>query len=200
MPGVVGCALHTKLNAGSINVPGTSVNATIKIPENRNENSPVKNTMISSYGKRMTMGGNIKMLGVAMQTTIKTLFEKGYNKAQIARMLNIDKKTVRKILKDMYKESQGHPCLNHIMDLFYQKYHLKYTWRFFYGYIILFHMQNYRNEKALICDKKKKKQSASQYILWCEGWDLNPHDVTRYPLKVVRLPIPPPSHLFISLI
>lgn len=49
----------------------------------------------------MAIGGNIKMLGVAMQTTIKTLFEKGYNKAQIARMLNIDRKTVRKILKDM---------------------------------------------------------------------------------------------------
>ncbi|WP_373845448.1 hypothetical protein [Clostridium sp.] len=39
------------------------------------------------------------MLGVAMQTTIKTLFEKGYNKAQIARMLNIDRKTEGKIVK-----------------------------------------------------------------------------------------------------
>jgi len=41
------------------------------------------------------------MLGVEMQTTIKTLFEKGYNKSQIAQMLNVDRKTVRKILKEL---------------------------------------------------------------------------------------------------
>jgi transposase len=34
-----------------------------------------------------------------MQTTIKTLFEQGYNKSQIARMLNIDRKTIRKAIK-----------------------------------------------------------------------------------------------------
>ncbi|WP_245641269.1 helix-turn-helix domain-containing protein [Thermovenabulum gondwanense] len=34
-----------------------------------------------------------------MHTTIKTLFTKGYNKSSIARMLNIDRKTVRKVLK-----------------------------------------------------------------------------------------------------
>mgnify|MGYP002621502830 CR=1 FL=1 len=39
------------------------------------------------------------MLGVHMQTTIKTLFEKGYNKTQIARMLSIDRKTVQKYLQ-----------------------------------------------------------------------------------------------------
>ena len=39
------------------------------------------------------------MLEVHMQTTVKTLFKKGYNKTQIARMLNIDRKTVRKVLK-----------------------------------------------------------------------------------------------------
>jgi len=33
-----------------------------------------------------------------MQTTIKTLYEKGYNKSQIARMLEIDRKTIRKII------------------------------------------------------------------------------------------------------
>jgi len=33
-----------------------------------------------------------------MQTTIKTLFEKGFNKTQIGRMLEIDRKTVRKVI------------------------------------------------------------------------------------------------------
>lgn len=42
-----------------------------------------------------------KVLGVEMQTTIKTLFEKGYNKTQIAKMLKIDRKTVRKILNEV---------------------------------------------------------------------------------------------------
>lgn len=41
------------------------------------------------------------MLGVDMQTTIKTLFSKGYNKSQIALMLNVDRKTVRKVLKEL---------------------------------------------------------------------------------------------------
>jgi transposase-like protein len=35
------------------------------------------------------------MLEVHMQTTVKTLFEKGYSKTQIAKMLEIDRKTVR---------------------------------------------------------------------------------------------------------
>ena len=34
-----------------------------------------------------------------MKTTIKTLYQKGYNKTQIGRMLGIDRKTVRKVLK-----------------------------------------------------------------------------------------------------
>ena len=38
-----------------------------------------------------------------MQTTIKTLYEQGYNKSQIARMLEIDRKTIRKIINS--KES-----------------------------------------------------------------------------------------------
>lgn len=40
------------------------------------------------------------MLEVDMKTTIKTLYKKGYNKTQIGRMLDIDRKTVRKVLKD----------------------------------------------------------------------------------------------------
>ncbi len=40
------------------------------------------------------------MLEVYIQTTVKTLFEKGYSKTQIARMLGIDRKTVRKVLKN----------------------------------------------------------------------------------------------------
>lgn len=39
------------------------------------------------------------MLRENMYTTIKTLFDKGYNKSQIARMLEIDRGTVREILK-----------------------------------------------------------------------------------------------------
>ena len=39
------------------------------------------------------------MLEVEMKTTIKTLHLKGYNKTQIGRMLHIDRKTVRKVLK-----------------------------------------------------------------------------------------------------
>ena len=34
-----------------------------------------------------------------MYTTIKTLFDKGYNKTQIDQMLEIDRGTVRKVLK-----------------------------------------------------------------------------------------------------
>ena len=33
-----------------------------------------------------------------MQTTIKTLYEQGYNKSQIARILEIDRKTIRKVI------------------------------------------------------------------------------------------------------
>ncbi|MGI1690730.1 hypothetical protein [Thermoanaerobacter uzonensis] len=39
------------------------------------------------------------MLGVDMHTTIETLFKRGYNKTQIAKILKIDRKTVRNILK-----------------------------------------------------------------------------------------------------
>jgi len=34
-----------------------------------------------------------------MQTTIKTLYAQGYNKSQIARMLHVDRKTIRKVIK-----------------------------------------------------------------------------------------------------
>ena len=40
------------------------------------------------------------MLEVDMKTTIKTLYQKGYNKTQIGRMLSIDRKTVRKVLRE----------------------------------------------------------------------------------------------------
>jgi len=50
-----------------------------------------------------------------MQITVKTLFEKGYNKTQIAKMLQIDRKTVRKVLKDQDKDSvmvkKPHPSI-----------------------------------------------------------------------------------------
>ena len=44
------------------------------------------------------------MISEAMKTTIKTLFEKGYNKSQISRMLQIDRKTVRAKLKESDEE------------------------------------------------------------------------------------------------
>ncbi len=40
------------------------------------------------------------MLEVDMKTTIKTLFQMGYNKTQIAQILGIDRKTVRKVLTE----------------------------------------------------------------------------------------------------
>ena len=40
------------------------------------------------------------MLEVAMKTTVRTLYEKGYSKTKIAQMLGIDRKTVRKILNE----------------------------------------------------------------------------------------------------
>ena len=55
------------------------------------------------------------MLEVHMETTVKTLFEKGYNKTQIANMLGIDRKTVRKVLKnpdkDQQREKKPHPSM-----------------------------------------------------------------------------------------
>lgn len=46
------------------------------------------------------------MLEVDMKTTIKTLYQKGYNKTQIGRMLGIDRKTVRKVLKNDVQEKE----------------------------------------------------------------------------------------------
>jgi transposase len=43
--------------------------------------------------------GKFIMLEVAMQTTIKTLYKKGYSKAQIARTLKVSRNTVRAVLK-----------------------------------------------------------------------------------------------------
>lgn len=55
------------------------------------------------------------MLGVHMQTTVKTLFEKGHSKTKIGEILGIDRKTVRKILKnpdkDVHIEKQPHPSV-----------------------------------------------------------------------------------------
>jgi len=55
------------------------------------------------------------MLGVHMQTTVKTLFEKGHSKTRIGEILGIDRKTVRKILKQPDKEThiekKPHPSM-----------------------------------------------------------------------------------------
>ena len=44
------------------------------------------------------------MLEADMKTTIKTLYQKGYNKTQIGQMLGIDRKTVRKVIKEAEKD------------------------------------------------------------------------------------------------
>lgn len=51
------------------------------------------------------------MLEVDMKTTIRTLYKKEYNKTQIGRMLGIDRKTVRKVLKENeeHQGSSNHP-------------------------------------------------------------------------------------------
>lgn len=49
-----------------------------------------------------------------MKTTIKTLYRKGYNKTQIGRMLGIDRKTVRKVLKtdmEVPKQAETKPSV-----------------------------------------------------------------------------------------
>ena len=46
------------------------------------------------------------MLEVDMKTTIKTLYQKGYNKTQIGRMLGVDRKTVRKVLREETQEKE----------------------------------------------------------------------------------------------
>lgn len=42
-----------------------------------------------------------------MYTTIKTFLDKGYSKSQITKMLEIDKGTVREILKYVEKEKKS---------------------------------------------------------------------------------------------
>lgn len=42
-----------------------------------------------------------------MKTTIKTLYQKGYNKTQIGRMLGVDRKTVRKVLREETQEKEA---------------------------------------------------------------------------------------------
>jgi transposase len=53
----------------------------------------------------------IKMLGVAMYTTIRTLFKKGLNKSEIARTTGHDWKTVNKVIKsgDKPPDKKPHP-------------------------------------------------------------------------------------------
>lgn len=46
------------------------------------------------------------MLEADVKTTIKTLYQKGYNKTQIGQMLDIDRKTVRKVLKESEAKTQ----------------------------------------------------------------------------------------------
>lgn len=54
------------------------------------------------------------MLEVAMHTTIRTLFKRGVSKSEIARMLGVDRKTVRKVLskpEDEPIQKKPHPSM-----------------------------------------------------------------------------------------
>ncbi|MRS05329.1 transposase, partial [bacterium] len=55
-----------------------------------------------------------KILEVAMHTTIRTLFKRGVSKSEIARMLGVDRKTVRKVLnkpEDEPIQKKPHPSM-----------------------------------------------------------------------------------------
>ena len=62
------------------------------------------------------------MLEVAMYTTIKTLYEKGCSKAEIAKVTGHDRKTIRKVIKQikdgtLYPKREPHPSkLDHYKD------------------------------------------------------------------------------------
>lgn len=60
--------------------------------------------------------GNLIMLEVGMQTTIKTLYKKGYSKSQISRTLKISRNTVRAVLNSEERgeevlEKKPHPSM-----------------------------------------------------------------------------------------
>jgi transposase len=67
------------------------------------------------FGVKVLPGG-VKMIGVAMFTTIKTLWGKHKNKTLIAKMTGHDWKTVSKVVKliesgTSYPEKKPHPCI-----------------------------------------------------------------------------------------
>ncbi len=74
-----------------------------------------QNNLLCSLIKEKLQGRGRKVLGIEMHTTIKTLYEKGYNKSQIARILKVDRKTVRKVLKALdengYVEHKTKPSI-----------------------------------------------------------------------------------------
>ena len=71
-----------------------------------------KNTrpLFKKHPKQFMINKNCKgdrpLLGVEMNTTIKTLFEKGHNKTRIADILNINRKTVGKVLNKLETEGE----------------------------------------------------------------------------------------------
>src|SRR3954454_11930620 len=44
-------------------------------------------------------------------------------------------------------------------------------------------------------DKKQERRPSAGRLMGCPGQDLNLHELPRYHLKVVRLPIPPPGRV-----
>jgi transposase len=51
--------------------------------------------------------GEIVMLGIAMYTTIKTLWKQGHSKSEIAKLIGHDRKTVQKIIKELNQGKSG---------------------------------------------------------------------------------------------
>lgn len=56
--------------------------------------------------------------------------------------------------------------------------------------VIQFHRFHYYIEKILRQQHMTKRRGKPT---WCPGRDLNPHASRRHPLKMVRLPVPPPG-------
>jgi hypothetical protein len=69
------------------------------------------------------------VLEVAMQTTIKTLHSKGYNITQISRLVQTDRKTIRKILQSQERGEEQVVKQPHPSDLDeYREFSLRFSW------------------------------------------------------------------------
>src|SRR5690606_15181575 len=53
-----------------------------------------------------------------------------------------------------------------------------------------------RMRAPLLAGARRDRDRPRLALVWCPRGDSNPHDLSRYHLKVVRLPIPPPGQIF----